>query len=273
MNRTHYLLLLSIFCSSTLIAAPGNTLPQLSKQKTHIDKLKNNTGLIPAKALPELSIQHFSLIPDSVKNGQGFMYQLSVKNSGGASSSNMMLVSLSHTPQYGSPQKLKVPGPGETLHYKGQTSNHPKTCGSITFTAKIDAHNQVNESNENNNTATAQVMVHPRTDLGVCDFTGYCPKLSTVGKVNKEILVQVDVTNYGCIANAPSRIWINCPEQWPTPTDIPPIEPGKFWPHGVSFKWKKPGTYTCKIFIDSEKTLDEAKENNNRINFKVTVTN
>ncbi len=201
------------------------------------------------------------------------MYQLSVKNSGGASTSDMMLVSFSQTPQTGLPQKVKVPSPGETLHYKGQIGNSPQTCGSIKYTATIDAHHQVNESNENNNTATANIMVHPRSDLGVCDFTGYCPKLATAGKVNKEILVQVDVTNYGCIENTPARIWVNCPEQWPTPTDIPPIEPGKFWAHGVNFTWKKPGTYTCKIIIDSEKVLDEAKENNNRNDFTVTVTN
>ncbi len=273
MNRLAQLISVSLLCASTLQAAPGNLQPSSSKNKQLIDKLKLNTGMNPAKLLPELSIQHFSFVPDNVKNGKTFWYQLSVKNSGGTSTSDMMRISFNQTPQTGLGAQVKVPAAGETLHYKGEIGNSPATCGSIKYTATVDVHNVVQESNENNNTATATIMVHPRSDLGVCDYTGYCPKLTTAGKVNEDILVNVDVTNYGCIANTPARIWINCDEQWPTPKDIPPIEPGKFWSVGVNFKWKTPGARTCKIIIDSEKILDEAKESNNRNDVIVNVVN
>ncbi len=273
MTRTPYLLLLSLLCSSSLNAAPGNTQLEISKNKAIIDKLKNNTGLSPTKAMPELSIEHFSFVPSTVKNGQGFMYQLSVKNNGGTATSDMMWVGFNQTPQMGLPQQVKVPAAGQTLSYKGEIGNSPRTCGSITYTATVDTQNVVKESNENNNTATATITVNPRSDLGVCEYTGHCPKLSTAGKVNKDIILNVDVTNYGCIANTPARIWINCPDQWPTPADIPAIEPGKFWSHSVSFKWTTPGTRTCKIIVDSEKVLDEANEINNRNDFTVNVVN
>lgn len=273
MSRIVNLLVVSLCCGFVLNAAPPNNLPEISKSKSLVGKLKKNTGLNPAKLLPELSVQHFSFVPSTVKNGQGFMYQLSVKNNGGTSSSDKMWVGFNQTPHSGLPQELKVPVAGETLHYKNWISNSPDTCGAIKFTATLDVHNVVHESNENNNTGTATVKVQPRSDLGVCDFTGYCPKLVTAGKVNKNIYLNVDVKNYGCIPNTPARIWINCPEQWPTPADIPAIQPGKFWSHTVSFKWKTPGVRTCKVIVDSEKILDEAKEDNNRNDFTVNVFN
>jgi len=231
------------------------------------------TGSVkPALAKPDLVIEHFSLSPKTPKNGDTCNYKLTVKNQGGSSSQTKMWVGLNITPQLGLPQKLDVPKAGQTLTFTGPIGIPVDVCGPTPFTAELDVHNVVKESDENNNTATTSVTVQNRPDLGFCKTTGSCPGLYTAGTAGKKIPICVDVYNYGCAANKAGTLTFNCPEQWPVTVPIPPVSPDKFWAHCEFRTWTTAGTRNCRVIINFHLNQDDAYKFNQDITYKVTVT-
>ena len=135
----------------------------------------------------------------------------------------------------------------------------------------MDTEDDVLESNEGNNTATSNVMINNRPELGFCKTAGSCPDGYTAGKVDKKIPVCVDVYNYGCKANDGASLSINCPEQWPVTLSLPAIIPKQFKAHCEFMTWTTPGMKECTMIIKTNPVQGDAYPNNQRINYKVNV--
>jgi hypothetical protein len=87
----------------------------------------------PVIKLPDLIVQKFVLSPSSVQNGEYLDYELIIKNTGGKASLGQMLVGFNITLQYARSDYLSVPGPGQSLTFKGSLSAPADKCMVLTW--------------------------------------------------------------------------------------------------------------------------------------------
>ncbi len=261
---------LSLFLSFQVYAAP-KTIKQVTSQKTSPTAInvKPAGSVKPLIKKPDLVVQEFTLTPGTVQNGDSCIYKLVIKNTGGFSSVKTMLVGFNTTPQQGRNDYLKVPGPGQSLTFKGKLSAPVDRCLALTYTVTLDAHHVIDESNENNNTASKSIAVQGRPDVGFCLRPSICKELYINGGVNKQIFIGLDVYNYGCTTSPACTIDLNFPDQWPRTVQVPPIQPGKFFPYHEYMTWKTPGVRIGEIII--KYTHNDARTFNDRVKFKVNV--
>ncbi len=225
------------------------------------------TPATPAK--PDLMVQTFKLEPATVQNGATCSYQLVIRNNGGPSTVSKMLVGFNETPQTGRSDYLDVPGPNQSLTFSGELGVSVDRCLAVSYTVTLDAHHQVDESNENNNTATYSIGVQNRPDVGFCKNPSICQEKFINGGVNDKIFIGLDVYNYGCAISPACSMDLNFPEQWPLTVQIPPISPGKFFPYYTYMTWTTPGVKMGEIIIRNP--VNDARSFNDRVKFKVNI--
>jgi hypothetical protein len=237
-------------------------------------KQKPTEGLQPATpAKPDLVVLEFDLMPTTaqnmVPNSELSPYKLVIKNNGGPSNVSQMLVAFHDSPHSGRSDYMAVPGPGQSLTFSGELWVPVDQCMAVTYEVILDAHHQVDESNENNNTASASVAVEHRPDVGFCKNPSICQEKFINGGVNNQIYIGLEVYNYGCAISPACSMDLNFPEQWPLNVPIPPISPGKFFPYHTYMTWTNPGVKMGEIIIRN--AINDARDFNDRVKFKVNV--
>jgi len=233
-------------------------------------KQKPTEGLQPATPpKPDLLVQEFKLTPAAVSNGDLCNYNLIIRNAGGPSPVGKMLVGFNVTPQEGRSDYLDVPGPGQSLSFSGVLAAPIDRCVGLSYTVNLDVHHQVDESNEDNNSAVYSIGIEGRPDVGFCKNPSICQEKFINGGVNNQIYIGLDVYNYGCAISPACSMDLNFPEQWPLNVPIPPISPGKFFPYHTYMTWTNPGVKMGEIIIRN--AINDARDFNDRVKFKVNV--
>lgn len=268
-------LVLSMICLFQADSADVRFKPAPSKSITPpVIKKKPQNSLNPATpAKPDLVVQSFTLISTTpqnmVVNGQNCPFELVYRNAGGPSPVNKMLVSFQHDVHYGRNYTLDVPAPNQSLTLSGELGVSIDRCMAISYSVTLDAHNQVDESNENNNTASKSIAVEHHPDIGFCKNPSVCEEKFINGGVNQDIYIGLEVYNYGCAISPACSMDLNFPEKWPQNVKIPPISPGKFFPYHTYMKWDTPGVKMGEIIIRDP--VNDARSFNNRVKFKVNI--
>jgi hypothetical protein len=242
-----------------------------SKITNHSNIAKPPGTMKPMIKMPDLMIQKFVLSPNMVKNGDECSYELVIKNNGGQSSLNQMLVGFNITPQLGRSDYLPVPGPGQSQTFTGVLGVPVNKCMALTYTVELDAHHKIKESNENNNKASYSIGIEGRPAIGFCTTaTGAaCQALFINGGVNDDIYIGSEVHNFGCAISPAGSIDLNFPEQWPQTIQIPPIQPGKFFAFYTYMQWDKPGVKNGQIILRYNQ--GNVKIYNDRVQHKVNI--
>jgi hypothetical protein len=221
---------------------------------------------------PDLMVQKFVLSPSSVQNGERCDYELVVKNIGGPSSLSKILVGFYQPNKHGRSDYLSVPGPGQSLTFQGRLSVPADKCMAVTYTVNLDVHKLINESNENNNTASYSIGIQGRPIIGFCKRLGKgtpCKDLFINGGVNSDMYIGFEVYNFGCSVSPAGTMDLNFPEQWPQTIQIPPIQPGKLFAFYTYMRWSTPGVKNGEIILRYNQGNVEIFDD--RIKYKVNI--
>lgn len=241
-----------------------------STQSSTITVKPTNTIMKPAMKQPDIMVDSFALTPGVTQNASWVNYQLVVKNTGGNSPVKTMLVSFTVLQNgNGRNDNFAVPGAGQSRTFSGQLHVPVDVCLGCTYKVILDVHNQVAESNENNNTATRTVGVQGRADVGFCLRESVCNELFINGGTNNDIYIGGEVYNYGCGVSPACTLDLNFPGQWPQTIQIPPIHHGQFFAFHVYMKWSSPGVRIGELILHPAQ--NDARTFNDRVKYKVNI--
>ncbi len=270
---------LFIFSAIFILNTDASAQNKSSKQQLKFPQKKIDTR-------PDLIVYQFRLILDNPSTGK-FSGYLKIKNIGRSDafiSSGWPLVKTNHVE---GPMNIwsggilmrdvSIPPGGKYLYRTNFYSTQYCTPGTHTINVKIDPENKIDESNENNNTGSAMIVLTHNTgeitrpDL-IVDRVYSDPLSITLGD---DFQIVVVVKNIGI---AEAKIFgggadlIKCANLIPKPNhNIIKIAPGGYKEFRRTPKQYERGTFTWVVEIDHNHDVKESNENNNTHNFIITI--
>jgi YD repeat-containing protein len=257
-----------------------------SKSGTVRDKAGSNYTLkeftVNVTALPDLQITRLQP-PVSAQAGQNVPVTVDVKNtgSGAAAASTLKIywVSGSVSTELSS-LPIPIVAAGQTVTL-GTNVTIPASAasGSYSLLAKADSENVVNESAEDNNTASQVLSVQNLPDLQALNL-----QAPTSAVAGQSISVSVDVKNIGTTLAATSNlaVWLSTDGTLQEGTDtllasatVPVIAAGSNPVVGTAVLIPASvvaGQYQLLVKVDSGNVIVESNEANNVVNAQLTVT-
>ena len=169
----------------------------------------------PLGAKPDLYLdsEAIKLSPDYPLTGETVFIDLNIANRGQAPASNVTAMAYNGDPEKGgtmlpdlsnySPPRLSWIGPGETRRLRLRWDPF-KDAGWQTLYVRVDPEKQVEESNENNNSATATIYIRKKMDLALFeeDFS-----IKDLGR-RKGYELSAAVRNRGEVESVPCKILV-----------------------------------------------------------------
>ncbi|MBN2135396.1 MAG: hypothetical protein JW737_06660, partial [Acidobacteria bacterium] len=229
----------------------------------------NNTKSITVDVLPEpkadLVIGNITVDPASPEVGVQFKVKAEIKNIGEAKSAPCSLT-------FGSQADIRlsfidVPAIKDGGSKVIELTAREMKVKTYRYKFAIDARNDVNESNENNNTKEKLIdVIGP--DLEIELITTFPEKPI----YNKEVEIGVKVRNKGKSKSPETSVHLSSPA---LPSGlkmhIMPIAASGTYANKIKTKFSDPGTFTVTATVDQDNKIIEVDENNNTKSITVNV--
>ncbi len=220
---------------------------------------------------PNLSVRRFYTNPRTTYEGNMVKLKFEILNSGGSKTGRLKVETKIYKPDgkiYGPVHTTEVEsvpalGGRRTISVPIQLDEHQS--GKYTVKIKLDTENRVQESNENDNTATYYFTAEPLADLVVCVDTNKRPRPF------KKVTIRAYVINMGDAASKPCNLLIAVRDDYRFKMQkynrsIPSIKPHEIYSSAhVRYKWydlSNKGKYFY-VFVDNRKQVKESNETNN----------
>lgn len=217
---------------------------------------------------PDLVINTLSFNPANPNTDDLVTITVIVENIGtaGAITSTLEL-DIDGTPVTYPVPALDIGNTHQVLHQQ----NFP-TTGTYNITATADINNDVEESNEGNNSASDSLIVvkAPRPDL-IISLLNYAPSTAFTSQT---ITITAQVENIGNAEATTSTLWILVgAELNPESYEIGSLAPTGTQQVQRQVEFFEPGSYLVTATADAEEDVDESDETNNSETIDITVYN
>jgi subtilase family serine protease len=232
----------------------------------------NNTALdsftVVEPPKPDLVINTLSFNPTSPNTDDLVTITVIVENIGNANAITSTLeIDIDGTPVTYPVPALNIGNTHQILHQQ----NFP-TTGTYNITATADIDDDVDESNEGNNSASDSLIVvkAPRPDL-VISSLNYIPAMAFTSQI---ITITAQVENVGNAEATTSTLWILVgAELDPESYEIGPLAPAETRQAQRQLEFTDPGSYLVTATADAEEDVDESDETNNSDTIDIIVYN